>query len=244
MISAGGPQWQYPLLAGLLLGATMACSASDTTAQRYRGDYTLGHETNSFCPHINSQCYWLHPDTAAEVRKTLSALFERHSAGAYKPVCLVVAGRIDRDSPRSGLAAGYNGLMAIDKVYGECEQIDLVTQGDLQHHRWILSAVDGEPVSRAATRAHTGPSLEIGERLFFEAHDATQSVSGFARLEGDKIFFSADRVQPPQYTDSAHSTFRASELAAGPWLIRMTDGHQLLLESESTQLQFTLDDWR
>ncbi len=244
MMSASRPQWRYLLLAALVLSATMTTGANDSTTARYRGNYTLGHETNSFCPDINSQCYWLHPGTGQNVRQALRTLVEQHSTGLDEPVCLIVEGRIDRDSPRSGFAADYNGLMVIDKVYGECKETDLVTQGDLQHHRWILTAVDGEPVSRAGASPHSGPSLEIGERLFFEVHDATESLNGFARLDGEKILFTADQVRPARYADSADSAFRASTLAAGPWVIRITEGHQLQLESDATRLEFTLDDWR
>ena len=42
------------LFPGLCLAALLgACAAAPGTAQdtqRYRGDYTLGHEVNSFCP--------------------------------------------------------------------------------------------------------------------------------------------------------------------------------------------------
>jgi hypothetical protein len=48
----------------LLLSAS--CSPA-TESQRYRGDYTFGHEVNIFCPQINTQCYWLAPDTSQAV---------------------------------------------------------------------------------------------------------------------------------------------------------------------------------
>ena len=43
----------------LLLALQAGCAAL-AGGERYRGDYTFGHEV-SFCPEINSECYWLGP---------------------------------------------------------------------------------------------------------------------------------------------------------------------------------------
>jgi hypothetical protein len=50
-----------------------SCSAN-SEVQRYRGSYTWGHEVNSFCPQINSQCYWLSPITSQVIRERLKQL--------------------------------------------------------------------------------------------------------------------------------------------------------------------------
>ena len=103
----------------LLLLLSAGCSAA-TESQRYRGDYTFGHEVNTFCPQINSQCYWLGPDTSQAVREQLKALYQQEKTGLYKPVCMVVEGVIDQDTPRDGFAADYDGLITITALEGDC----------------------------------------------------------------------------------------------------------------------------
>ncbi|NNL06367.1 MAG: hypothetical protein HKO86_01485, partial [Gammaproteobacteria bacterium] len=69
-----------PLLLVLLLANAMGCH-TNADSQRYRGAYTLGHEVNTFCPDINSQCYWLSPDTGEKVRDQLRQIYQHKSPG-------------------------------------------------------------------------------------------------------------------------------------------------------------------
>jgi hypothetical protein len=209
---------------------------------RYRGDYTLGHEVNIFCPRINSQCYWLSATTPGTIRQTLRILVEAHRYPGYSPVCLVVEGSIDRTSTREGFAADYDGLITMNKVYGVCDQTSIVTPGDLQHHRWILTRVDDQLVSRA--KSHAGPSLEIGEQLSFEAHDHARSVNGFATLAGENIVFKPARQDRARFPDSAVTTVELTRLLQGAWRITLPATKTLLLEGSGIELEFTLSDWR
>ena len=88
--------------------------------QRYQGDYTLGHEVNTFCPGSGAQCYWLAPGTGAAVRDQLRSLYEQNAPGLYQPVCMVVAAEIDTESERTGFAIDTDGLITIKRVYGLC----------------------------------------------------------------------------------------------------------------------------
>lgn len=107
---------------GFVLALLVLLAACATAAQgeRYRGDYTFGHEVNTFCPEIYSQCYWLGPRSRQDARTRLKRIYQEKKPGLYKPVCVVVDGVIDRDSPRSGFAADYDGLIDIESVHGTC----------------------------------------------------------------------------------------------------------------------------
>ena len=107
---------QQSLLLLLILVMTVGCTSS-AVSQRYRGGYTLGHEVNTFCPEINSQCYWLSPDTDKRYRIQLRQIYQEKSPGLYKPVCVVITGEIDKDSERVGFAAETDGLITITRVY-------------------------------------------------------------------------------------------------------------------------------
>jgi hypothetical protein len=109
---------RYSGIAPLLV--LLAGCAAQAGSERLRGDYVFGHEVNVFCPEINSQCYWLGPGTSQAVRRRLEALYQEKNAELYKPVCIVIDGAIDRDSPRSGFAADYDGLIDVEMVVGDC----------------------------------------------------------------------------------------------------------------------------
>ncbi|MBT3812753.1 MAG: hypothetical protein HON51_10225 [Gammaproteobacteria bacterium] len=95
---------------------------------RYRGAYTYAHVVNTFCPSINSQCYWLNPATSEQIRQQLKHLSATHADNPDQSVCVVLRGRIDRETKSDGFAADYDGLIKVDKVFGLCSQVDRVTQ--------------------------------------------------------------------------------------------------------------------
>ena len=103
-----------------ILGLLAGCVTS-AQGERLRGEYTFGHEVNVFCPEIDAQCYWLGPNSSQSARDQLKKIYRDKKPGLYKPVCVVVDGVIDRDSPRDGFAADYDGLIDVTSVYGACD---------------------------------------------------------------------------------------------------------------------------
>ena len=101
----------------LVLAAANACAE----LEKLRGDYTLGHEVNSFCPQTGGECFWLGPGSSQAARERLKQIYEQKKPGLYKPVCVVVEAVIDRDSPRQGFASDYDGLIDIVDVQGACD---------------------------------------------------------------------------------------------------------------------------
>jgi len=221
----------------LLLLLSAGCSA-DTGSQRYRGDYTFGHEVNSFCPAINSQCYWLGPDTSQALRDQLKALYEQKKSGLYKPVCMIVEGFIDRGTPRDGFAADYDGLITITALEGECDDSAAITPGDLNHRRWVLAAIDGRTIDAADLPA----VLDFGERLFVEGHDGCQRFNGFAELNENRITF--DKVEFDRSgcdTGIPEAVLFSANIA---WQVALRDRDGLILSNTDNSLDFSRDDWR
>ena len=221
----------------LLLLLPVACDA-DTGSQRYRGDYTFGHEVNSFCPAINSECYWLGPDTSQALRAQLKALYEDRSPGLYKPVCVVVEGIIDREAPRGGFAADYDGLITITAFAGACDDSNAITPGDLNHRRWVLAAIDG----RAVDAADPAAVLDFGERLFVEGREGCQHFSGFAELDSNRITFGKVEFNRSACDSGEVATKRFSEQIS--WQVTLGNRNGLILSNRDTQLEFRRDDWR
>lgn len=224
----------------LLMAVYAAGCHADSAGQRYRGSYTLGHEVNTFCPEINSQCYWLGPDTSQSIREQLGGLYRQKSPGLYKPVCLTVSGVIDRDSSRSGFAADYDGLITITQVVGGCESSQAVAHGDLQHHRWVIDTVDGQNVQTRDWPVL--PVIDFGERLFVEGGNGCSRFSGFAELSGDRIVF--DGFEPVENLCLDGRDPQGLFSIAGAWHIRVEDRRNLILERNGSVLKFRRDDWR
>mgnify|MGYP001811807061 CR=1 FL=1 len=218
-------------LALLLLQLSVSTSSFSTAEeQRYRGDYTLGHEVNTFCPEIDSQCYWLNPQTDVRVRDRLKAIYQDKSPGLYQPVCVIVEGKVDRQTGRTGFAAEMDGLIRIVRIFGRCDSSETVTHGDLQHHRWILVKLDNRLVNQHDWPVL--PSLDFGERLFVEGGDGCRRFNGFTRLTGaqivfNKLEFSESRCDRGATTPGAFSI-------TGRWLVRVRDSRYLTLQSSTS----------
>ena len=118
-----------------LLSVTgMLTAHADRQTLRYQGLYTLGHEVNTFCPVINSQCYWLSPDTLPLQRQKLKQLVEENTSKPYEAICVVVEGKINQDPEAKnsiGFAVNYAGLFTITMIYGLCTNSHNDTQDDL-----------------------------------------------------------------------------------------------------------------
>lgn len=226
----------------LLLAAGPACAA-DSEVQRYRGDYTLGHEVNVFCPAINSQCYWLSPETPNGIRSMLRQLSADSQSNPYDPVCVIIEANIDRDSPRTGFAADYDGQITVSQVYGICAEVSIVTQGDLQHHRWVLEAINGQawrPPEPGALR----PELDFGERMRVSGNAGCNGFSGAGVLRGEYFLVEAliqtRRLCGPSLDERELLllTVLGSESR-----IRLHPDKALILESPTAVLRFRLRDW-
>ena len=208
---------------------------------RYRGDYTLGHEVNNFCPKINSQCYWLGSETSQIVRAQLKALADMHSIKPYDAVCVVIEGHIDRDSERQGFAADYDGLINIVKVYDECSNTNIVTQGDLQHHRWILNAINNKPID--INQWNPLPTLDFGEQMFVEANDGCRQFSARSLLKNTELVF-----QQVAYVNAACISDKGREELLGfselSWTLSLPNKGILQLQADELILNFKLNDWR
>jgi heat shock protein HslJ len=230
-------RWSDPILLLLLAGVV------DADTLRYRGEYTYGHEVNTFCPEINSQCYWLGNDSDKGVLVTLQALTAVNTAKPYQPLCVILEGEIDRETARSGFAADYDGLIAVSKVLGTCETTRTVTHGDLQHHRWVLESIDGQPLPGVMLE-NTIPDLDFGEQMHVSGNSGCNRFSGQAKLVGDTLDFgqmmlTAMSCLPPQ-NDIESTVLRV--MGDKP-MVRLEDDKSLILEASNTILQYRLRDW-
>ncbi len=231
----------------LLFAFTCIQSAySGEENKRYRGQYTYSHEVNIFCPEISSRCYWLSGDTNREARYALKRLVTENTGKPYESVCVVLEGQFDRrpdEAKIPALAADYDGLISVSHVFDLCHETELVTQGDLQHHRWVLESIDGIEIDMSWLPGGI-PELDFGEAMFVSVHSGCNRYSGKAVLDNEQISLeilqsSVESCSPEQ--ESLEKTV-LSVLHQEP-SIRITDKKNLLLKSDSVLLKYRLKDW-
>jgi heat shock protein HslJ len=221
----------------------LLCGVADADVLRYRGDYTYGHEVNTFCPAINSQCYWLGGDTDQRVRNELMASAATNTSKPYQPLCVVLEGEIDRDSPRTGFAADYDGLFTATRLFGTCEETEIVTHGDLQHHRWLLESIDGEVLDTAALEDRI-PELEIGEQMHVSGNSGCNRFSGQATLRDTSIDF-GNMISTAMSCLPAQNELEATVLrvlGSSP-TVALDEDSNLTLTSADATLRYRLRDW-
>ena len=229
----------------LITGAIVTLLPSMAHAEpiRYRGEYTYGHEVNSFCPAINSQCYWLSGGTRAEVRSALQILAKHDASKPYQPICVVIEAEIDRDARREGFAADYDGLITVMKSFGRCDQTSIVTQGDLQHHRWVLESVNGEALDVDATQGRM-PDLDFGEQLYVSGNTGCNRISGRASLHDETIRFGQVISTLMSCSPAQNERERTIQDVMASTAIEVTiNGNNLNLRAGEVWLRYRLQDW-
>ena len=221
----------------------MIVSAAHAEPIRYRGEYTYGHEVNIFCPAINSQCYWLSSDTAEDVRNTLRALAEKNTSKPYDAQCVVIDAEIDRETQRDGFAADYDGFIGVLKFYGHCDETNIVTHGDLQHHRWVLESINGEALDVDAMHDRI-PDLDFGEQMHVSGNSGCNQFSGTASLHDEYIRFGplASTMMACSPAQSEVEGTNHALLARADIEIEINDNY-LILQAGDLSLRYRLRDW-
>lgn len=236
----------------LLVTVFMVCSlhhsagvsaGQEAEALRYRGDYTWGHEVSSFCPRINSQCYWVGAGSDTVVLETLRQLVRERTTRAYESMCVVVEGTIDTDSPRDGFAADYDGFFRVARLFGPCGDTSMLTHGDLQHHRWVLESINGLPVSPEELD-YLVPELDFGERMHVAGNTGCNRFTGTGVLH-DLRFRIESMATTARLCGPVQNRLEKrvqSVLNAGP-VIKLDGQQSLSLEASGVRLGFRREDW-
>ena len=230
----------FIILASLVLPA---CAGDQPL--RYRGQYSYGHEVNVFCPQINSQCFWIGPDTGQQQRAQLIQLVVEHTSKPYEAICIVVEGRINRDPEAKqaiGFAAEYDGLFTLTSLYGLCDQPGVVTEGDLQHHRWILESIDGTPIDSAKLDGKI-PDLEIGEQMMASGNSGCNQFHGKGALRDDR-FIIAPLATTRMFCQDEQNKLESLllQVLGQESIISIDAHHKLMLKSADSLLVFRRQD--
>jgi heat shock protein HslJ len=157
----------------------------------------------------------------------------------------VVEGQFNRDPAAKaviGFAVDYDGLFTVSKLYGLCDKPRIVTQGDLQHHRWVLESINGEKID-AAMLNNVIPELEIGEQMMASGNSGCNRFHGKAELRGDRFIIeraATTRMMCPPTQNEMERLFL--QLLGQESKITIDATRNLFLKTDETQLKFRLDD--
>ena len=204
----------------------------------------------------------LNPTTTAQIRQQLRQISDDYTDKPYQSVCVVLQGDIDREVKRNGFAADYDGLIKVYKIFGLCQDTDIVTQGDLQHHRWILASINGANIvlpkqsnnpsyldsdEQMLISASTGSNilyLEFGEQMTVFANIGCNILTGRAVLREDYIIIniSDSNTWSCSDKDQTVNSLLKGVLSSEP-KITIDSDKNLLLEGADTVLKYQLKDW-
>jgi heat shock protein HslJ len=230
----------------LTLLSTAIPAFADEQPLRYRGYYTFGHKVNTFCPAINSQCYWISPETTLQQHQLLKQLVANNTSKANQAICIVVAGKINRDPEAKnsiGFAAEYDGLFTVTNIFGLCSKTSIVTHGDLQHHRWILESINGNKID-AEKMDNTIPEIDFGEQMTVSGNTGCNRFSGLATLQDDQFVIGPMKSTMMFCTAWQNEIeLKLKQVLSSKSKITIDDKKSLILEAGDTRLSYRLNDW-
>ena len=117
-----------------------------------------------------------------------------------------------------------------------------VTTSDLQHHRWVLASIDGEPLP--AAEPGKAPELDFGEQSFVSGSLGCNRFSGQAKLH-DGSFLVEGMISTRMACDSPWNEIelKVQIVLAQAATITLDTERRLSLQTADTVLVFEPRDW-
>jgi len=124
-----------------------------------------------------------------------------------------------------------------------CVESTLVIESDLQHRRWILESINGEPLPEGES-GNVIPELDFGEQMHVSGNTGCNRFSGSAVLHNE--FFRIDSMASTRRlcAPAQNELERTIQIVLGQEsTILLGADKSLTLESSNTVLRFRLQDW-
>ena len=117
----------------------------------------------------------------------------------------------------------------------------MVTTSDLQHHRWILESINGEPIS---TDEGMIPELDFGEQMHVSGNTGCNRMSGTAELRDGAFLILNMAVTRRMCAPPRDELERAVQKVLGrESSISIDENKNLILSTDEVVLRFRLRDW-
>ena len=134
-------------------------------------------------------------------------------------------------------AAGIGGAVQAGSPTG------MVTASDLQHHRWILESINGEPISTGDDEGMI-PELDFGEQMHVSGNTGCNRMSGKAELRDGAFLILIMAVTRRMCAPPRDELERAVQKVLGiESSISIDENKNLILSTDDVVLRFRLRDW-
>lgn len=124
-----------------------------------------------------------------------------------------------------------------------CVESTLVIESDLQHHRWVLESINGEPLPEGEP-SEPIPELDFGEQMHVSGSTGCNRYSGKAVLRDGyfqiESLASTRKMCAPPANEMEHLFIT---MLGQDSRISIDGDKNLVLESGETVLIFCLRDW-
>jgi heat shock protein HslJ len=142
--------------------------------------------------------------------------------------------------------AFLTALISCTAVFGGAAQAGsptgMVISSDLQHHRWILESINGEPISTGDDGMI--PELDFGEQMHVSGNSGCNRIFGQAVLRGEYFQIpkmgSTRKLCSPARNELEH-TIQA--VLGQESRISIDENRNLILSTDDIVLRFRLRDW-
>ena len=119
----------------------------------------------------------------------------------------------------------------------------IVTASDLQHHRWILESINGEPISIGDDDGMI-PELDFGEQMHVSGNTGCNQMSGKAELRDGAFLTLIMAVTRRMCAPPRDELERAVQKVLGvESSISIDENKNLILSTDDIVLRFRLRDW-
>jgi heat shock protein HslJ len=119
----------------------------------------------------------------------------------------------------------------------------MVTASDLQHHRWILESINGEPISTDDDEGMI-PELDFGEQMHVSGNTGCNRMSGKAELRDGAFLIPNMAVTRRMCAPPRDELERAVQKVLGrESSISIDENKNLILSIDDVVLRFRLRDW-
>ena len=119
----------------------------------------------------------------------------------------------------------------------------MVTASDLQHHRWILESINGEPLSMDDDDGRV-PELDFGEQMHVSGNTGCNQISGKAELRDGSFLIPymaiTRRMCAPQRNELE---LTMQKVLGNESDISIDENRNLILSTDDIVLRFRLRDW-
>jgi len=144
---------------------------------------------------------------------------------------------------RTFLTTLASGIAIIGGFVFADSTTSVVVASDLQHHRWILESINGEPIP-ADDDDGMIPELDFGEQMYVEGNTGCNRMSGRAELH-DGLFLIPAMATTRRPCSTARNEVERTVygVLANESKISLDEDKILTLASGNVVLRFRLQDW-